>query len=213
MRFYVYELRDDNGVVFYVGKGSGRRYKQHEERARRGDKTHRAHKIRQIWTRGGHVVAAIVFRTDNEAAAFAEEMRLIAHYGRQNLTNQTDGGDGPEHPPEVRARISAALRGKPFSEQHRESLRRAKLGTHRSPETKAKIAAYQTGRAKPWAREQALRNVHIAAAAARGRALSAEHRAKISAAKMGHEVSDETRRKISESKKGSVPWNKRQQSN
>jgi hypothetical protein len=49
MKFYVYELRDDAGKPFYVGKGSGKRIAAHQRRARKGDTTHRANKIRSIW--------------------------------------------------------------------------------------------------------------------------------------------------------------------
>lgn len=96
-RFYVYELRDEQGVVFYVGKGSGRRFTAHEIKARRGEQSHRANTIRKIWGRGGRVEREIVFRSSSEQEAFDEEVRRIALYGRVNLTNKSDGGGGPRN--------------------------------------------------------------------------------------------------------------------
>lgn len=155
MKFYVYELRDENGVTFYVGKGQGRRAEHHETRARLGDMSHRCCKIRQIWARGGSIQRATVFETDDEAEAFAEEKRRIALHGREALTNKTDGGDGPSNPsPDVRARIAAGRRGCIASEHTRELQRKAKLGTHRSAETKAKISRAQRGRKRPHARRK-----------------------------------------------------------
>lgn len=203
MRFYVYELRDENGDVFYVGKGSGSRIDQHEQRARRGVNDHKCAKIRAIWSRGGEVQKVVVFETEDEGAAFDEEIRLIAFYGRDKLTNKTDGGDGPSNPtPEVREKIARARRGRVASEETRELQRRAKLGTHRSPETKSKIAATIKGRPAPWAREPRSEEYRKnMSERLRGRKMSEDAKRKISRAKMGHVVTEETRRKISETKR------------
>lgn len=194
MRFYVYELRDECGVPFYVGKGSGRRLHIHERRARAGYNSHCANKIRLILRRGGKVSTAVVFETDDEHAAFAEERRLIALYGRATLTNKTDGGDGVSNPPaEARAKIAAARRGVVASEATREKQRAAKLGKPRSAETRAKIAKAQRGSKHPWAVQPK--------GSFKGRKHSPETIEKMRAAKRGHVVSPETRRKISEAKR------------
>jgi hypothetical protein len=54
----------------------------------------RSCKIREVWERGGSVSAIIVLETNDEQVALAEEKRLVALYGRANLTNESDGGDG-----------------------------------------------------------------------------------------------------------------------
>ena len=204
--FYVYELRDQAGVPFYVGKGSKRRVHEHERRAKAGIKSHLCHKIRKLWRLGFTVQKTIVFRARDEQAAFAEEKRLIAYYGRANLTNQTDGGDGPcGMSAEARARIAASRRGKVSSEATRNRQRMAKLGTHRSEETKRRIAAKQRAIEKPWAVNS---GANLGAGFA-GHKWSAEHRAKFLAKRIGHRVSQETRNKISKSKLGSIPWNKK----
>lgn len=130
------------------------------------------------------------------------ECAAIAHYRSMgfDLTNGTDGGDGcpgrrhtPDSiekmrrrvfTPEHRAKLSAAKKGKPKSEAHKEKLRLVALampdeqrrkigdagrGREVSPETRAKMCAAQRGR--KWTEDQKL--------AARGRKLSPEHREKL----------------------------------
>lgn len=210
MRFYVYELRDENDMVFYVGKGSGQRINTHEQKARHGEVCHRAHKIREIWARGGKVGKVIVWRTDCEREALTEEIRLISLYGREVLTNKTDGGDGTSNLAlEAREKIAASRRGVIASEETRRRQREAKLGTKRTEETRAKISRSQSGVKKPWASlpksEEYKRAMSIAC---QGKRASAETCSRISAAKMGHTVSAETRAKISASKQGTPAWNK-----
>ena len=203
--FYVYELRDESGRPFYVGKGSGRRMWQHEINARAGRRSHLCAKLRKMQARGQQVKRVMVFLSPNEAEAFAEEKRLIAYYGRENLTNQTDGGEGPSNPTaETRAKIAASRRGVIASEATRNRQRLAHLGKHHTEATKARISARQRGTVKPWAKESRsnLGNGF------KGRKWSAAQRAKFSVTRAGHPVSASTRKKISEAKKGSIPWNK-----
>ena len=194
MKFYVYELRDEHGAPFYVGKGTGRRLHIHERRAKAGHNSHCANKIRQILRRGSKVANAVMFETDDEAAAFAEERRLIALYGRATLTNKTDGGDGVSNPtPEARAKIADARRGVVASAETRAKQRAAKLGKPRSVETRAKIAKAQRGSKHPWAVQPK--------GTFKGRKHRPETIEKMRAAKRGHVVTPETRRKISETKR------------
>jgi hypothetical protein len=92
--FYVYLLCRPNGKPFYVGKGKGIRIFRHDDEARRGHECHKCNVIRKIWRNGGQVIRYTIFTTDDESAAFAYEREMIALYGRKNLTNLTDGGDG-----------------------------------------------------------------------------------------------------------------------
>lgn len=93
-RFYVYVLCRPNGKPFYVGKGQGPRVYHHEKEARTGHKCHKCNVIRKIWKQGGQVQRYIVLETDNEQEAFDYERQTIVMYGRENLCNQTDGGEG-----------------------------------------------------------------------------------------------------------------------
>lgn len=93
-RYFVYVLARPNGKAFYVGKGQGRRAFRHESEARSGHSCRKCNTIRKIWKDGGEVQRYIVFTTNDESEALAYECELIALYGRKNLTNYTDGGDG-----------------------------------------------------------------------------------------------------------------------
>lgn len=92
--FYVYELVRPDNTVFYVGKGTGKRVKDHAREAKRNHFCHKCNVIRKLWNSGSDFSSRIVFRTSNEQEALDQEIKLIAKYGRDNLTNATDGGQG-----------------------------------------------------------------------------------------------------------------------
>lgn len=162
----------------------------------------KARRIRSILKGGGKITPAIVFWTDDEGAAFSEEIRLIAQHGRENLTNLTDGGDGVRNlSPDGRERIAASRRGKKASVETRLKQRLAKIGKPRSAETRAKIAAYQRGSKHPWARLPRSAEHRLKLSTFKGRKHTPETIAKMRAAKIGHPVSQETRDKISASKR------------
>lgn len=108
-RFYVYVLTRPDGTPFYVGKGTRYRIGRHERAARQGHDCYRCRVIRKVWRDGGVVGRHVVYRTDDEAQALAQEHALIAFIGRGVLTNHTDGGEGVtgclpyERTPEFRA--------------------------------------------------------------------------------------------------------------
>lgn len=203
MKFYVYELSDENSRVFYVGKGSGRRMWQHSYKAKHGEQTPRAEKIRSILDRGHKVNLKKVFETNDEIEAYREEVGRIALHGRDTLTNRTNGGCGvKELGEESREKIARSRIGKKASDETRSRQREAKIGTHRTDETKKKIGDYQRGGKKPWAVPPQHRDPSFNAATFKGRKHSPEAIEKMRQAKKGHPVSEETRRKISETKRG-----------
>lgn len=198
-RFYVYTLAYPDGRVFYVGKGSGKRIDCHERDARKGVSTYKCRIIRKIWAGGGELIKTIVFRTDDEQEAFATEKRLIAAYGRKSLVNHTDGGQGHSGrplPAEVRAKISAKLKGHaPTRTGAHSPATRARIGAaHRgkvmSPESRAKMRVSMKGRVIPESTRQAVSR------ATRGRTVSAETREKIAAAKRGLKRGSEVGQKV-----------------
>lgn len=93
-QFYVYTLAYPDGKVFYIGKGQGARVSNHEREATTKCRCFKCRTIRKIWREGQEIVKAIVFETEIEDEAYAREVTLIAHYGRDNLCNCTDGGRG-----------------------------------------------------------------------------------------------------------------------
>jgi hypothetical protein len=88
-KFYVYVHRyasgPKQGDVFYVGKGSNRRALV----ANRHSNPHWQNVVNKYG-----FVSEIVIRFQSEACAFSFERAFIKQYGRENLCNLTDGGEG-----------------------------------------------------------------------------------------------------------------------
>lgn len=110
---YVYTLShaEDFNKVFYVGRGTihyGQfdRYAEHLRKAKAGSELYVHRKIRKIQSLG-HIVIFDIVKTGLTFEESQElEVKLIASYGLDNLTNITPGGD--DHPlknatPEQRA--------------------------------------------------------------------------------------------------------------
>jgi hypothetical protein len=121
-KFYTYLLLRPNGSVFYVGKGQGVRINHHEIEARKGVQSHKCNVIRQVWAEGEEIIKQKVGFFDGEEEAYALEMLLIKFFGRENLTNETNGGEGTSrlegasltnmHLDEEDRRIIAFLKGR-----------------------------------------------------------------------------------------------------
>ncbi len=95
--FYVYELIDSNtNKVFYVGKGTGQRIYVHRwiSLLKKHPNKHLQNKILQILNANNHIIYKKIFESNIESDIFLKEKEFIKFYGRQNLCNLTDGGDG-----------------------------------------------------------------------------------------------------------------------
>ena len=88
--YYVYFLIDSrNGQIFYVGKGKGKRVKQHTREAKSNNVVNaiKVERIREIW-RSGAMVQEVIFKDRlNEDEAFDLERLLIDKYCRLGLSN------------------------------------------------------------------------------------------------------------------------------
>ena len=141
MKSYLVYLhrRATDGKVFYVGKGDIKRANRTTTRS-------------DYWNR---IVAKYGFFVEihldgiQEWYAFELEKELIAYYGRENLCNMTDGGEGVSGSTpsdETRAKLSKSLTGKKKSEDHRIKLSEARKGRKLSEEHKRKIGDAHKGR-------------------------------------------------------------------
>jgi hypothetical protein len=133
-RFYVYVLERADGSTFYVGKGSGPRFEQHEIEASKGCSCKKCEEIRAVWGSGCALHISCVFESDNEQEAYKYEASLIAQLGIENLANKrmgySLGADGPtgiritvSEEEYARIRVAAAYEGISI----REFVRRAAL--------------------------------------------------------------------------------------
>lgn len=116
--FYVYvHRRATDGMIFYVGKGSGKRLNDKSGRSQHWNRVANKHG----WT------SQVLFSFSQEQCAFSFEVALIAYIGRSNLVNATNGGEGVCNP----------------SADVREKMRNAKIGklpSYMLDHEKAKIA-------------------------------------------------------------------------
>ena len=142
-KFYVYvHKRKDNDDVFYVGKGSSNRLLMKR-------------KYNPYWQRIADKYGfypEIVSNNLKEKEAFDLEIKLIKFYGRENLSNLTNGGEGTSGfsmPDEAKNKISKALSGVPKkkrTKEHTENHANSIRGVPLSEDHKMKISKSSKGK-------------------------------------------------------------------
>jgi hypothetical protein len=182
--FYVYvHYRNDTLQPFYVGKGNGKRYMSKHSRNKHW---------KNIVNKVGFT-PMIIENFLTEEKSFELEKYYIQHFGRNNLCNMTDGGDGMSgHIPteQTRKKISQGRMGKTHNEKTKKKM--SEIKWNMTKETKKKISESK-----------------------KGKIYSIEHKKKISESRIGKpspfkggKHSEETKKKMSEIRKGKLPWNK-----
>lgn len=157
---YVHRRASD-GSVFYVGKGKNRRAWSKDRKNRHWHNIVNKHGL----------VVEVVKDGMPEACALALERIFISIIGRENLTNLTDGGEGGtgyRPPPETRAKMSAAKKGKPrgpVPQWVRDKISASHMGLKPTKEalenmSKAKKGRF-LGRESPSYKHEILRFEHI----------------------------------------------------
>lgn len=142
--YYVYEHhRASDGSVFYVGMGRGKRFKTKDSR--------NIHWKRIVAKHG--FLAKIIASGLTLEEAYQLEIDTILAYGKENLCNITDGGDGVRNPSEeTRKKMSNAKMNKRQSSEHIKSRVEA---IRRNPSRKNKTISNFRGvvwnkKAKKW---------------------------------------------------------------
>ncbi len=203
----IYGLTDPNtNAVRYVGItiDMKRRYRRH---LADGGDSYRVRWIRKLIKFGlkpGLVILEIVA----DALAQETERKWIKFYGRKNLVNTTDGGDGLWNPSQdVRRKISAAGMGRPKSEATREKMRRSStgnsygLGHIKSADACARIGAAHKGKVLSEETRRKISETRKARGCGKGYTPSPETCQKLSEANKGRPKSEEHKRKLSEARK------------
>lgn len=179
--FYVYELIDPrNGMVFYVGKGSGKRAFHHVKTVRKGkssDNPHKDRKIAQILESGNEVEINFLYENiEDEEIAYRLEEDRQNELGIESLTNICLGA----RPPRVSWSDERKELGRIAMTGNTINLGRIQSDEEKNARSKGMKRAYAEGR----------------------KTITDKERAIISATHKGKQVTDETRAKISESRKG-----------
>jgi hypothetical protein len=204
--YYVYALlRGDTGAPFYVGKGFGFRWEQHEMPSSTRRRGHKTAIIQSLRARGFCVIKVKIHEGLTEAIAYEYEIALIKAIGRHPngpLTNMTEGGEGvrgvtqtPEH---VEKRM-AKVRGRKNSPEHIAKTAAAHRGKKRSAETRARFSASRLGK------KQSAQHIANGAASRRGKKRSPETIAKLSAKRKGLKFSPEWKANISAGQRKRAP--------
>ncbi len=137
--YYLYvHRRASDGRVFYVGKGTG--YRAWQRGSRRNEHWNR------IVAKHGLIVE-ILETGYQDWYAIEREIALIEFYGRGNLCNNTDGGEGQSghiKSQETRKKLSAASKGRkaPWCTGDNSHMK--------TQASKDKMSALLKGRAQPW---------------------------------------------------------------
>jgi hypothetical protein len=135
MRFFTYLLIDPRtNLPFYIGKGTKKRDLHHEWKVlkgKAGNNPHLLNKIRKIKSLGFDILYEKWFESDDEWFCYWMEAYLIDYFGRENLCNLTDGGEGANYwkgkkrSEEDRAKFRKAHLGVKLSEQHADNIAKA----------------------------------------------------------------------------------------
>lgn len=110
-KYYVYLLEDFAGNAFYIGKGSKTEtYDRVEYHLRYWCHNKNKKLTNKIKKLEGNFKAIIIFESEIEKECLNREIELIAQYGKSNLCNLTDGGEGTsghKHSADAKAKMSA----------------------------------------------------------------------------------------------------------
>jgi len=183
---YVYcHMRKDTGSVFYIGKGSGNRYKS---------KSKRNSYWKNIVQKTNGFDCQIVASSLSEEEAYNFERVLIQSVQSQTdikLSNLIGGGRGGSFNP---------------SDETREKQRQAKIGKSLSLEVRKKLSEIRKSQPKraPFKQNLSDEQRKKVSERAKNRVWTDETCRKISISRIGKKHSEETKLKISASKKGRI---------
>lgn len=194
-RFYVYaHYTKDEGVLFYIGKGSG---------SRAWSRSNRNRKWTNIVNKHG-IDVEILMCGLLEVDAFNLEERLTTKIGIHNLAAFTLGGGGTsgyEHTDDTRRRMSSSHKGKSLSET-------AKMKMSKTIQSSARLIEMRrakfTGRNNPMTKEEN-RKLSSFRMTINNPMRNKDTIDKMRKSKSGYKPSAETRKKQSEALIGK-PW-------
>jgi hypothetical protein len=163
--FYTYVIRDPRNMEpIYVGKGCNGRMHEHwnymMNASARSNNPHLYRKLTAIF-RAGYTAPIYerVLECEDEKSCFLMERFLIQTFGRKNLCNMTDGGEGKSNPSEEsRKKFSESMREVRSREGYMEKWVKASKAAWSRPERREKNSeSMKLACALPGAREKKIK--------------------------------------------------------
>src|ERR1035437_83632 len=197
----VYSITHAPSERAYVGSSANidKRCGEHRRMLRKG--THYSKYLQNTWAKHpeSDFVFDVIEECDPDIRIEREQHYLDTMEPVFNSCKVAGVTTGYKYTPEARAKISAALMGKPgrpHTDETKAKIGAGNKGKQISPETRAKLSAANKGKVNsPEARAKL-------SAVGLGRKHSPQHSAAITASLMGHKLSPESRYKISAARTG-----------
>jgi len=140
-----------NGRYYYgSAKNVHRRWGAHKRQLI--NKNHHNQVVQRTWNKYGE--ESFRFELVEDKLFDVEDGYLAAHVGKSNCMNMSRiarcpslyGNDNPAKRPDVRKKISEALKGHKISDETKEKIRTSKVGQVISDEVRRKISVTKTGK-------------------------------------------------------------------
>lgn len=170
------------------------RWNQHLKGLHRGD--HCNPHMQAVFDQHGRFEPRVLESLEEEQAAAAEQAWLDEHFGKPGCVNLSNQADRPCMTSEVRKQISEALRGRKLPDEHKENIRRGKVGVAQTNAHRLANSKSHEGLTHSAPTREKM------SSSRKGKSIHPETRAKISRAHQGKKMSEASRQKMSEHQKG-----------
>ena len=221
MKHVIYGLHDPRVVpvkvryVGYTSKGAEQRLAKHVQEARlKSTNVHRLNWLRSL-LKDGIMPQAVVLEQVNAENWKAKEAFWINHFGRDNLVNSTDGGEGLVNPSQdVKDRISAKVskllagnqirKGIPHTEEDRLKISQGIKSSKKHKAAMERLGnSYRHANMTEEQKAQKSERIRLAKLGLKRKPFSEEHKKNMAQSHIGLKQSEETKQKKSENIKNS----------
>ena len=221
MKHVIYGLHDPRVVpikvryIGYTSKGAEQRLAEHVQEARlKSTNVHRLNWLRSL-AKDGVMPQAVVLEQVTAENWKAKEAFWINHFGRKNLVNSTNGGEGLVNPSQaVRDRIAAKVskllvgnqirKGIPHTEEDRLKISQGMKSSKKYKAAMERLGnSYRHANMTEEQKAQKSERIRLAKLGLKRKPFSEEHKKNMAQSHIGLKQSDEAKQKKSENIKNS----------